>query len=229
MRGQERTAPAASLCALAFLLVFLGGCRRMPRLVPPPEIESLEGYASLRLSGEWGTAKSRFSFQVRSPDQGRVEVFDVLGRVVFYFVLEGSEARLVVPSEKAYCAVASEEVMRRFIGFALDVEEWTALLSGVWPEAPAGGLGGWSLERDGRNRVRSGRREGFFFEVAEYFPDSPSPRRIDFGSVGGGGRLIILSLRFNSVHPEAAFLMTPPSSFEARTWEEIERLFRRED
>ncbi|MBN2199999.1 MAG: hypothetical protein JW747_09160 [Candidatus Aminicenantes bacterium] len=231
MRRQKRTTPAA-VCALAFLLVFLGGCRRRPpQLVPPPEIGSVEGYASLRFSGEGGTAKSRLSFQIRLPDRGRIEVFDILGRTVLYFVMEGTEALLVVPSEAAYCVVGSDEILSRFLGFALDVGEWTALLSGVWPEVSASGenLRGWSLERDVRNRVRSGRRGGVFFEVAEFFGGSPSPRRIDFASERGVGRLTVLSLRYNSAPAEAAFLRTPPPSFEARTWEDIERLLRRED
>ncbi|MBM3298226.1 MAG: hypothetical protein FJY83_11600, partial [Candidatus Aminicenantes bacterium] len=160
-----------ALSAAAVVIVLAGlpsGCRPPAvRLQPPDEVRSLEGYASLRLSGEGNAAKARISFLVRPPDRARVEVIDALGRVVLSFVLNGPEALLVVPAERVYCEADSREVTARFLGFALSPEEMAAVLSGVWPGAPPGGGGplGWRLERDARNRVRRGSRGGASFEV----------------------------------------------------------------
>lgn len=230
MKRHEFLRKAVSLGVV--LAAVFPACRApAPRLLPPAEISSLEGYASLRLSTEAGSGKAKISFLVRPPSQGRVEVFDVLGRVVFYFVLDGPAAQIVVPSEKIFALAASEEVMARFLGFALSLEEWTAVLAGFWPDASsdAEGPSGWSLERDGRKRVVSGRKGEVFFEVTEFFSGSPAPRRIAFGSQLGEGRLTVLSLRYNSNLRDAAFLMTPPGGYQSRTWEDVERLLRRED
>jgi hypothetical protein len=221
----------AASCA-ALLLSLSAGCRsQAPTFIPPPRVDSLEGYASLRYSGDAGSAKSRLSFQIVPPARGRVEVLDPLGRVALYFVLDGPRALLVVPREKVYCEAGSADVMERLVGFGMDARELSALLSGIWPEpVPADeGAGSWALERDGRGRVRAGRRDGAFFEVAEFFAGSPSPKRVDFGSERGSGRLTVLRLGYNRPLPNEAFESTPPAAHEPRSWEDVERLFKRED
>lgn len=218
---------AAASCAAAFL-AFSAGCRPpTPAVVPPQRVDSLEGYASLRFSGAAGSAKSRLSFLIAPAGRVRVEVLDPLGRVALYFVLDGPRALLVVPREKVYCEAGRAEVMERLVGFDLDAGEWSSLLSGIWPGE--GEAAAWTLERDGRGRVRAGRRGCAFFEVAEFFPGSSLPRRVDFGSELGGGRLTVLRLRFNRPLPAAAFDLTPPAAHEPRAWEDVERLFRREN
>jgi hypothetical protein len=200
-------------------------------LKPPETVLSLEGYASLRLEGEAGSVKSRFSFLARRPSQGRVEVFDVLGRVIFYFVLAEPEARLVVPSEKVYWPASSSEVMEKFLGFALSLEEWMSLISGVWPAAASAGPGpaGWTLKRDGRGRVLSGGKGDIAFEVKDFFAGSPSPRRVTFSGRASRGSLTVLDLRFNIAARDELFSPAPPPDFQPKTWDEIVRLLEREN
>lgn len=71
-----------SLFLIVFLAVFfLVYCRPSPViLLPlPSEIERIEGYASLRISGDQGSSRSKFSFLFQLPHQGRIEVSNILG------------------------------------------------------------------------------------------------------------------------------------------------------
>ncbi len=229
VRGPRIAEAAIILAAAAGLLA---ACRPpAPRLKPPETIRSVEGYASLRLEGEAGSVKSRFSFQVRLPSQGRIEVFDLLGRVVFYFVLGGPEARLVLPSEKVYWPASSSEVMDKFLGFALSLEEWTSLFSGVWPAAaaPDQDPSGWTVTRDGRGRVISGLKGMVRFDVKEFFAGSPSPRRLTFDGQTSRGSLTVLDLRFNVAGRDEVFSLGLPEAYQPKTWDEIERLLQREN
>jgi hypothetical protein len=229
LRGPKTAQAILVLVAAAGLLA---ACRPpAPRLKPPETIRSLEGYASLRLEAEAGSAKSRFSFQVRLPSQGRIEVFDLLGRVVFTIVLAGPDARLVIPSQKVYWPASSAEVMDKFLGFVLSLEEWTSLISGVWPVpmAPGQNASGWTLIRDKRNRVISGQRGMTHFDIKEFFAGSPSPRRLTFIGQTSRGSLAVLDLRFNVASREGIFSLDLPESYQPKTWDEIERLLQREN
>jgi hypothetical protein len=230
-RGRKRKTFQGML-VLAVAAGMLAACRPpAPRLKPPAEIHSLEGYASIRLEGGLGSAKSRFSFQVLLPSRGRIEVFDILGRLLFYLVVEEQEARFVLPSKKAYWPASSPEVVAKFLGFPLSLEEWTYLLSGVWPAAASTGPAdsAWTLERDGRGRVVSGLRGNIRFEAKEFFAGSPSPRRLTFSGETSRGSLTVLDLRFNVAVREAAFSLDLPKGYQAKTWDEIERLLEGED
>ena len=227
--SRVRLRRAATILVAAGLLA---GCRPpAPRLKPPPIVVSLEGYGSLRLEAEGGRVKSRFSFLVRLPALGRVEVFDLLGRVMFYFVLAGPEARLVVPSEKVYWPASSSEVMDKFLGFALSLEEWASLICGVWPASLSAGpeLSGWTLRRDARNRVISGEKGTLAFEIKEFFAGSPSPRRVAFSGQTSRGSLTVFDLRFNTTARDELFSLGPPQDFQPKTWDEIVRLLQREN
>jgi len=235
-KPSPRPGPWSNARKAVFFLTAVAGllaaCRPpAPRLKPPETVHSLEGYASLRLEGEAGSVKSRFSFLARLPSQGRVEVFDVLGRVVFYFVLAGPEARLVVPSEKVYWPASSSEVMDRFLGFALSLEEWMSVICGIWPAfVPAGpGPSGWTLNRDSRGRVLSGAKGDLVFEVKDFFAGSPSPRRVTFSGQTSRGSLTVLDLRFNIAARDELFSLTPPPGFQPKAWDEIVRLLEREN
>ena len=217
---------------LAAAAGMLAACRPpAPRLKPPADIRSVEGYASIRLEGGRGSAKSRFSFQVRLPAQGRIEVFDILGRVLFYLVFDGQEARFVLPSKKVYWPASSPEVVAKFLGFSLSLEEWTSLVSGVWPAAASSGPedSAWTLKRDSRGRVVSGLKGNIRFEAKEFFAGSPSPRRLTFSGETSRGSLTMLDLRFNVDGRESAFSLDLPEAYQAKTWDEIERLLQGED
>ncbi len=221
-----------AVCLAASAAALLVGCRPPEAaLLPPSDISGLEGYVSLRLSGEWGGAKSRVGFQIQRPGSGRLEVLDPLGRVVFTVVIIEPEALLAVPSEKAFCLATRRDILDRFLGFSPDLEEWAALVSGLW--GPLSGSGepafGWEVERDGSGRVVSGRKGGVEFEVREFHKNSLLPRRLAFRSEASEGLLTVLRLRFNPPLRQGSFSLSPPPGFEQRTLEEMERLFRRED
>jgi hypothetical protein len=225
-RGRNRKIFEGVL-ALAAAAGILAACRPpAPRLKPPADIHSVEGYASIRLEGGRGSAKSRFSFQVRLPSQGRIEVFDILGRVLFYLVFDGQESRFVLPSKKVYWPASSSEVVAKFLGFSLSLEEWTSLVSGVWPAAVSSGPeeSAWTLKRDGRGRIVSGLKGNIRFEAKEFFAGSPSPRRLTFSGETSRGSLTMLDLRFNVDVRESAFSLDLPEVYQAKTWDEIERL-----
>jgi hypothetical protein len=198
-----------------------------PSISPvPPRVESLEGYASLRLIREGGSARSRFSFLFLLPDQGLIVVTDPLNRTAARIFLGKEDAYLVLPGKRAYWKGAQDEVMSRLLGFALSPEEFSAILTGK-----AEALGGWALEMNGRGRIVRGRRGALAFTVRQFFPDGRVPQTIALDRGGDQGSLKILRLRFNVPSREDAFRLSflEDKRFTAMTWTEIERWLRNED
>ncbi len=192
----------------------------------PPQVESIEGYASLRLARERATAKSRFSFLFLIPGQGRIDIYDPLGRTVSNLFIEENEAFFVLPSKKIYWRTTREEAMGRFLGFALSPQEMMAILSGKLEE-----LGGWDLERDGRGRVVRGQRDDLRFDVRQFFEDSRLPQLIALSHAGDKGSLKILRLNFNQPLKKDAFRLSflEDKEYTAATWAEIEKWLRHEN
>jgi outer membrane biogenesis lipoprotein LolB len=189
-------------------------------------VKSIEGYASLRLTRERGTVKSRFSFIFLLPGQGRIDIYDPLGRTVSSLFIEENEALFVLPSKKAYWRATREEAMSKFLGFALSPQEMTALLSGKLDD-----LSGWDLEKDSWDRVVRGQRDGLRFEVRQYFESTRLPQLIALSCAGDKGRLKILRLNFNQPLKKDAFRLSflEDRDYTAATWADIEKWLRRED
>ncbi len=220
---EPRTSVRRAAVIAALLLASCAG--RPPVLVPPASgVEAVAGYASASVRGEAADVKGKFAFLFRRPGLGRVEVFDPLGRTVYYIVFTGETAFLVVPGRKAYAEDRPAAMIARFLGFALGPDEALEILGGQWPEESGGASGGWALGRDAQGRVVRGERDGLVFEVAGFFPGGGVPRTVAFSRPGTSGRLRVLSLEFNPApRPEAfgtAFLKT----FVRRPVEELEEI-----
>ncbi len=229
-RGMTRPLrPRASARPFLFVvIIYLSGCYpSRPSLSPvPPELKSVEGYASLRLTQDGTTAKSRFSFIFVLPSEGRIDVKDPLGRAVASLFIEEKESYFVLPSKKKYWSADREEAMVKFLGFALSPQEVASLLTGRVEE-----LHGWDVEKDDRNRVIRGRRDGLRFEVRQFFPDSRVPRLIALTHSGDSGSLKVLRLNFNQLPKKETFRLAflEDKDYTVATWDEIEKWLRHED
>jgi outer membrane biogenesis lipoprotein LolB len=215
--------PALVVAAAAFLW----SCRPVrPVFSPlPPQVNSIEGYASFRLTREGAAVKSRFSFLFLLPDRGRIEVSDPLGRTVSLLFLEKEEAFFVLPRKRAYWKASREEVLSKLLGFTLSPEEMTSLLSGK-----PGQMKGWVMEEDGRGRVVRGRRDDLQFEIRQFYGQSSLPQLISLFSAADRGSLKILRLNFNQPLKAEAFKLAflEDATYAATTWEEIEKWLQNE-
>jgi len=191
-----------------------------PAVTPVPStVESMEGFATLRLARGGETAKSKLSFLFRLPGQGRVEVIDPLGRTASILFLDGEEAYLVLPGRRAYWKSSRDEVMSKLLGFALGLEDLAHILTGRGDL-----LSGWTLERDSQGRVIRGRSEDVQFEVRQFFEESPIPRLLVLIRAEDRGSLRILRLSFNQPLKEKAFQLffLEESGYRAAEWNEVE-------
>lgn len=222
-KSRPRTAFRISLgSALIAAVLFLSGCRApKPGLRPPDKIREIEGYASLRLTRDGETARSKFAFAVDSPRSARIEIFDALGRSVSIFLVRGEEAWLALPSKKAYWRGGREEVIAKFLGFPVRPAEIAGLLSGRWSDEAGEG---WTLDRDNGGRVAAGTRGDLSFRVLEFFSGNDLPRRWSFRGSGTEGVVTLLETAFDRPGPDFSpgFLR----SYSSLTWPEIERLLR---
>jgi hypothetical protein len=195
--------------ALLFALAFLSACRasRLRVISAPPEVRSLEGYGTVKLVREGASGRTRFSFVLEPGRRGKVEVLDALNRTAAEIFLAPDEAFFVLRSEKVYWKAAPGDVIEKFLGLALGLDDVAGLLRGRAP----------------------GRRAGLNLEVRETFPGGSVPRRIEFSGPTAEGTITILDLAFNVPVAEKAFDMDFLSTHSPRRWEEIERILRRED
>lgn len=227
---EQRRPIAPALEGLGLLILaasFTSACFR-PRASftpPPPRIESIEGYASLLLRQEGSTAKSRFSFVFSFPERGRVEVAKPLGGTAAILFLGKDEAFFVLPAKKAYWKSTQEDAVAKFLGFALRLDEITALLSGR-----LAGWKDWALQKDDRGRVVRGERGSLKFEVNRFFGDTPLPWQIVFSGDGSRGSLKILHISFNKPLKKDAYRLffLEDKSYRFASWDEIEKWVRDE-
>jgi outer membrane biogenesis lipoprotein LolB len=203
------------------LLVALAACAgRIPVLVPPAGgLEAVEGFGSASVQGEDAAVKGKFAFLFRRPGFGRVEAVDPIGRTAFLMIFRADRAYFVVPGKKAYAEEAPEAMMKRFLGISLPPDEVLRLLSGTWTDGGAGS--GWNVEPDESGRVWSGGRNGFAFQVREFFSGGGVPRDIGLSGPATTGRIKILKLGFNPPSREAAFDVTFLRGYVLKTWPEI--------
>jgi len=219
----RRSARAVSLAAALSLFSCYPS---RPSVAPlPATVKSIEGYASLRLTREGKTAKSRLSFVFFVPDRGRVEVIDPLGRTASLLFLVDDQAYLVLPGKRAYWRSDRDEVMSRLLGFALSPADLTDILTGR-----ADRLADWALEMDGRGRVNRGRQGALLFKIRQFFEPGPLPQLIVFSSEEAKGSLRILRLNFNQSLQADAFRLffLEDEAYRSTTWDEVERWLRAE-
>ena len=190
-------------------LAAVAACRpsRLEVVPVPPEVRSIEGYGSLKVLQTGGSVRSRFSFIIEAGRRGKVEILDALNRTAAEIFLLPDEAYFVLRADKIYWKAGPDEVIEKFLGVRLDLAEVTGLLCGRW----------------------SGGREGLRLEVRETFSGGRVPRRVEFESPASAGTLTLLAVTFNAPAPEGSFALDFLSTHAARTWDEVERILRRED
>lgn len=186
----------------------------------------MEGYASLNYEGAQGSARTKFAFLIVSSDKGRIDASDFLGRAIYQVVITDHQAYFVLPSKKVYWRAEEHEIVFRFMGFHLSLEEMACLLSGRWPEDKEdGSLFGWNLERDKQNRVVRGNRGDLRFSVEGFIDNTGIAQAIFFSHPLNEGRLKIRNIGFNQPVNERAFSTGFIQRYEEKTWEEIQKLF----
>jgi hypothetical protein len=200
----ERAAAAAILAAV----VIAASCRpsRLQFTPVPPEVDSIQGYGAVKIVRAGESGRTRFSFVLETGRRGKLEVLDALNRTAAEIFLAPKEAVLVLRGDKVYWRAAPEDVIERFIGVRLGLDDVTGLLRGR-PPAEA----------------------GIDFEIRETFPGGSAPRRIEFTGITASGTITILALSFNIPAADSVFSLDFLAAFSARTWDEIERILRRED
>ncbi len=226
-----------SLFPIVFLAIFfLAYCRPSPAiLLPlPSKIERIEGYASLRITGDQGSSRSKFSFLFQLPHQGRIEVSNILGRTLYQIIVAEDKAAFIVPSKRVYWQGEEEEIIRYFLGFRLNLDEMINLLSGKWEGKEIGYESEeskeiWNLAKDERGRIMAGQRREFRFEVKEFFADTSFARLLIFQHPLNRGRLKILRINLNQPLKKGAFSLSALGRYERKSWAEIEKILANEN
>lgn len=219
-----------SLFLIVFLAVFfLVYCRPSPViLLPlPSEIERIEGYASLRISGDQGSSRSKFSFLFQLPHQGRIEVSNILGRTLYQIIVTEDKAVFIVPSKRVYWQGEEEEIIRYLLGFRLNLYEMINLLSGKWEGEER--KESWSFAKDDRGRIMAGQRGEFQFEVKEFLADTPFARILIFQHPLNRGLLKILRINLNQPLKKGVFSFSVLEKYERKSWTEIEKILANEN
>ena len=220
-------------CAALAALLFAAGCALRPAVIAPvpAALSEIEGYASLKLTQNGETAKSKFSFVLELSRRARVEIQDPLGRTAAILYIDDRDGYFVLASEKAYWKAAADEIIAKFLGTPLSLPEMAGLLCGRWSGKGEGreALTDWNLTRDGEGRWVSGRREALAFTVREFFPNSPVPRRVEFQTLSCRGSLSLLAMEFNKPLAASVFDLDFLNRYASKSWEYIEKALRHED
>jgi outer membrane biogenesis lipoprotein LolB len=219
--------------ALAAILVS-AGCRA-PRanIAPIPAVlNEIEGYASLRVTMSGESARSKFSFVLEPSRRAKVDIQDWLGRTAAEIHIDAGEAYFVLRSKKVYWKALPDEIIEKFLGSRLSLQEMTSLLCGRWKGERMGDrqtLSEWIFNEDDEGRKASGRKGDFEFKVREFFPGSPVPRRLDFQSVDGRGSITVLVMAFNKPVADRLFTKDFLKDFSPKIWEDIEKILKYEN
>jgi hypothetical protein len=215
---------------LCLMILFSCGGSKLLLTPIPPQIESMEGHASLRIKNEEGSAKSKFSFVFHLPSQCRIEASDFIGRTLYHIIISEEGAFFVVPSKQVFWQGKEEEIVSRFLGFRLNLNEMISLLNGEWDwknEEDRARLDEWIFERDNQGRVVIGRREDLWFYMEEFIVNTTLARTIVFKHPLNEGRVKILNIGFNYPIQEGAFSTTSLMHYQQKTWAEIEALLQK--
>lgn len=200
----------------------------------PSRIESIEGYASIRITGEQESTRSKFSFLFHLPHKGRVEVSNWFGKTLYQIIIVEEDAFFVLPSKRVYWQGEEEEIIQKFLGFRVNLYEMISFLSGQWEksditEQSKAWMESWDLEKDEKGRVLAGQRGDLFFEVEEFFNDTPFARILNFRHPLSKGHLKTLKINLNRPIKKDAFSIAFLEKFEEKSWAEIEKMFGKND
>lgn len=218
------------VCLLVFFFFLFSAC--VPRKVflapSADQVEEIEGYASLRVSTNQKTTRSRVSFLFLLPGNGRIEVLDPLGKVHYQLFFVGDTAYFVVPEKKAYWMGQEEEIMDKLFGFHLSLSDVVGLMSGYWSnhgeEKGPEGMDSWTFSKNKKGWIQSGQRREFKFTVEEFFGQTPWVQEVLFYHPYTEGRVKILDVHFNQPVSEMAFATSFTLRYAKKTWEEIKEM-----
>ncbi len=223
----------SAVTILFLVLSLLISCRPSAVLLypVPVNIERIEGHASLRITGEGGSARSKFTFLFQVPHKGRIEVSDVLlGRTLYQIIVDEKRAIFLLPSKRVYWEGDEEKIIDYFMGFKLNLDEMISLINGQWEEEDKElerekNHERWDLKRDEQGRIVEGARGPLRFEVREFLSGSRVPRILLFHHPLSSGRLKILRIDFNRpVNKNRAFSLSFLAGYKQVSWEEIEKI-----
>ncbi len=215
-----------SVCTL---FLFSACATKKVFLAPPSvQIEEIEGYASLRVTTDQKTARSRVSFLFLLPSKGRIEVFDPLGKVHYQLFIMDGEAYFVIPAKKVYWKGQEEKILEKLFGFYLSLSDVVGLMSGYWSnsgqEKIREGVDSWIFLKNRKGWIQSGQSGEFTFEVQEFFGQTQWVQDVVFFHPQTEGRLKILDVNFNQPVPKEAFVASFTKRYSQKTWEEIREM-----
>jgi hypothetical protein len=212
------------------LLFIFSACGTKKVFLAPSadQVEEIEGYASLRVSTNQKTTRSRISFLFFLPSSGRIEVLDPLGQVHYQLFFVDGIAYFVLPAKKVYWQGQEEEIMDKLFGFPLSLLDVVGLMSGHWSnlgeKKAQSGIGSWTFLKNRKGWIQSGQRREFKFMVEEFFGQTQWVQEVMFFHPHTEGRLKIIDVNFNFPVSERAFATSFSLRYAKKTWEEIREL-----
>ena len=213
-----------------FLFFLFSACVPQKVFLVPSvdQVEEIEGFASLRVSTNQKTTRSRISFIFHLPDNGRIEVLDPLGQVHYQLYIVGDLAYFVVPAKKVYWQGPEEDIMDKLFGFHLSLLDVVGLMSGYWSipgqEKKQEGKDSWTFLKNKKDWIQSGQRGEFKFTVEAFFGQTPWVQEVLFFHPHTEGRLKILDVNFNLPVSERIFETSFSLRYAKKTWEEIQEM-----
>ena len=108
-RGKLNIVLHVLLFSLPLFFIILCRPSRISLLPLPSRIERIEGYASIKVTEERGSVRSKFFFLFKLPHQGRIEVFHMMGRTIYQIIVNEEKAVFLLPSKKVYWQGEEEE------------------------------------------------------------------------------------------------------------------------
>ncbi len=194
----------------------------------PARIDSFEGYASIRINSPEATARSKFSFLFQLPDKAWIEVRGFLGRTLYQIVIDRNGAYFVLPSKKAFWQGPEEEIIDKFLGFQVTLDDMLSLFFGRWnhpglPEANRAAGEGWLLlKRDAFGRIIEGRKGDLVFSIGKFIDKTPFAKELSFTHAASKGQIKILKIRLNEPIRKKLFEKSFLKRFARKTWPEIQ-------
>ena len=176
---------------LIFLIAFNQSCHYAPKIIPT-SIESFEGYARINIKNS-NILKSKIAFLFFG-EYGKINILTPFGTTKAQILIFSDISYLTIPEKKVYWEGSTEEIMKVFLGFDLDLVEIKALLTGKWGK----NLKGW-----------------------EFFRDTVVPKIINFSYAEGYGKIKILKIKFNQPIKSGVFSKFFVKYYQKKTLDEI--------
>ena len=199
---------------LIFLITFNQNCHYAPKIIPT-SIESFEGYARINIKNSQ-ILKSKIAF-LFFREKGRIDILTPFGNAKAQILIFSDISYLTISEKKVYWEGSTEEIIKVFLGFDLNLVEIKALLTGKWDK----NLKGWEFFRDKDNKIIGGRKENIIFKIKEFFRDTVVPKIINFSYAEGYGKIKILKIKFNQPVKPGAFSQFFLEHYEKKTLDEI--------